>query len=94
MTRLLRNEAQDARSDLEESLERQGDAETLAALVVAGGLGAMKKTETDELWMYVSSLRRSCFTDVCLVGSLKTADDRTCLSPAGGRCHEKGCTIR
>jgi coatomer subunit epsilon len=47
----MRNDVQDAKSDLEESLEKQpGDAETLAALTVAGGLGAMKKTETDELW--------------------------------------------
>jgi coatomer protein complex subunit epsilon len=51
VTRILRNEVQDARSDLEESLEKQpGDSETLAALAVAGGLGAMKKTETEELW--------------------------------------------
>lgn len=51
VTRILRNEIQEAKSDLEESLEQQkGDGETLAALVVAGGLGATKKTETDELW--------------------------------------------
>lgn len=51
VTRILRNEVQDARSDLEESLEKQpGDSETLAALAVAGGLGAMKRTETEELW--------------------------------------------
>ena len=51
MTRILRNEIQDAKSDLEEALEMQvGEAETLAALTVAAGLGAMKKTEADELW--------------------------------------------
>jgi len=51
VTRILRNEVQDAKSDLDESLEKQkGDAETLAALVVAGGLGAMKSSETEELW--------------------------------------------
>lgn len=53
VTRILRNEIQEARSDLEESLEQQkGDAETLAALVVAAGLGAMKKADADELWGY------------------------------------------
>ncbi|KAF9006154.1 coatomer complex protein [Cyathus striatus] len=51
ITRLLRNEIQEAKSDLEESLEQQkGDAETLAAYVVAAGLGAMKKVEAEELW--------------------------------------------
>lgn len=56
VARILRNEVQDARSDLEESLEKQSDdAETLAALTVAGGLGAMKKTETDELWTRLKS---------------------------------------
>lgn len=51
VTRILRNEIPEAKSDLEESLGQQkGDAETLAALVVAAGLGAFKKTETEELW--------------------------------------------
>ncbi|RDB20839.1 Coatomer subunit epsilon-1 [Hypsizygus marmoreus] len=51
VTRILRNEIPEAKSDLEESLEQQkGDAETLAALVVAAGLGALKKAETEELW--------------------------------------------
>jgi len=51
VTRVLRNEIPEAKSDLEESLEQQkGDAETLAALAVAAGLGATKKGEADELW--------------------------------------------
>ncbi|KAG5647806.1 hypothetical protein DXG03_007728 [Asterophora parasitica] len=51
VTRILRNEIQEAVSDLEESLEQQkGDAEATAALVVAAGLGALKKAEADELW--------------------------------------------
>ncbi|KAF8074860.1 coatomer complex protein [Lyophyllum atratum] len=51
VTRILRNEIPEAKSDLEESLGQQkDDAETLAALVVAAGLGAMKKAETEELW--------------------------------------------
>ncbi|KAF9466078.1 coatomer epsilon subunit-domain-containing protein [Collybia nuda] len=51
VTRILRNEISEAKSDLEESLEQQtADAETLAALVVAAGLGALKKVDTDELW--------------------------------------------
>ncbi|KNZ74538.1 putative coatomer subunit epsilon [Termitomyces sp. J132] len=51
VTRILRNEIQEAKSDLDESLEQQkGDPEATAALVVAGGLGALKKHETEELW--------------------------------------------
>lgn len=51
VARIMRNEVQEAKSDLEESLEQQkGDAEALAALVVAAGLGAMKKAEAEELW--------------------------------------------
>ncbi|GLB41914.1 putative the coatomer is a cytosolic protein complex that binds to dilysine motifs and reversibly associates with Golgi non- clathrin-coated vesicles, which further mediate biosynthetic protein transport from the ER, via the Golgi up to the trans Golgi network [Lyophyllum shimeji] len=51
VTRILRNEIPEAKSDLDEALTQQeGDVETLAALVVAGGLGAMKKHETEELW--------------------------------------------
>ncbi|KAG6919503.1 hypothetical protein DXG01_005093 [Tephrocybe rancida] len=51
VTRILRNEIQEAKSDLDESLEQQkGNAEATAALVVAGGLGAMKKPETEALW--------------------------------------------
>jgi coatomer protein complex subunit epsilon len=51
VTRILRNEIPEAKSDLEESLEQhKGDAETLAALVVAAGLGALKKPDTEDLW--------------------------------------------
>ncbi|KIL69253.1 hypothetical protein M378DRAFT_157503 [Amanita muscaria Koide BX008] len=51
ITRILRNEIQEAQSDLDESLKEQpGDAETLAALCIAGTLGAMKPRETEELW--------------------------------------------
>jgi coatomer protein complex subunit epsilon len=51
VTRLLRNEIHEAKSDLEDSLSQQSDdAETLAAYVVAAGLGATKKAEADELW--------------------------------------------
>ncbi|KAF8634556.1 hypothetical protein AX17_004146 [Amanita inopinata Kibby_2008] len=56
ITRILRNEIHEAKSDLEESLEQQtGDAETLAALCVAAGLGGLKRQETEELWMRLSS---------------------------------------
>jgi coatomer subunit epsilon len=57
VTRLLRGEAQEAKSDLEEAISQQGghaDAETLAASVVAAGLGP-KKGDADELWRYVRS---------------------------------------
>jgi coatomer protein complex subunit epsilon len=54
VTRVLRNEWAEARSDLEESLSRQGagshPADTLAALVVATELGAPKRTEAEDLW--------------------------------------------
>jgi coatomer protein complex subunit epsilon len=54
VTRLLRNEIQEAKSDLEESLQQnKNDPETLAAFVVAGGLGALKREETEEYWTYV-----------------------------------------
>ncbi|KAJ6581525.1 coatomer epsilon subunit-domain-containing protein [Mycena capillaripes] len=50
VTRILRNEIPEAKSDLEESLEQQkGDAETLAAFVVAAGIES-KKDEAEELW--------------------------------------------
>ncbi|KAJ6518825.1 coatomer complex protein [Mycena sanguinolenta] len=50
VTRILRNEIPEAKSDLEESLEQQKvDAETLAAFVVAAGIES-KKGEADEMW--------------------------------------------
>ncbi|KAK6992255.1 heme peroxidase [Favolaschia claudopus] len=50
VTRILRNEIPEAKSDLEESIEQQkGDGETLAAFVVAAGIES-KKGEADELW--------------------------------------------
>ncbi|KAF5328312.1 hypothetical protein D9611_014274 [Ephemerocybe angulata] len=56
VTRLLRNEIQEAKSDLEESLQQnKTDAETLAAVVVAGGLGGLKKNETEEYWSQLAS---------------------------------------
>ena len=60
VTRLLRGEVQEAKSDLEEAKLQQGgrdDAETLAASVVAAGLGP-KKGEADELWRCV---KKECF---------------------------------
>ncbi|KAF7430843.1 hypothetical protein PC9H_006557 [Pleurotus ostreatus] len=51
VTRILRNEFQEAKSDLEESLTQQkDDAEALAAHVVASGLAPSKKGEADDLW--------------------------------------------
>lgn len=55
VTRILRNEIPEAKSDLEESLGQQkGDAETLAAFVVAAGIES-KKGEAEELWTCVVS---------------------------------------
>jgi coatomer protein complex subunit epsilon len=55
VTRLLRGEVQEAKSDFEEAVLQQGghdDAETLAASVVAAGLDP-KKGDADELWRWV-----------------------------------------
>jgi len=52
VTRILRGEIQEAKSDLEESREQEkGDAETEAAYVVSAGLGAQKKSEAEEVWL-------------------------------------------
>jgi coatomer subunit epsilon len=51
VTRILQKDVQAAKSDLDEALVHQkNDSDTLAALVVAGGLGAMKKNETEDAW--------------------------------------------
>lgn len=52
VARILRGEIQEAKSDLEESIEQQKgkDAEAQAAFIVAGGLGALKRDETETLW--------------------------------------------
>ncbi|OBZ73946.1 Coatomer subunit epsilon [Grifola frondosa] len=58
VTRLLRGEVSAAKSDFEEAVSQQGgtaDAETLAALTVASGLGTSKLTEADEFWSQLSS---------------------------------------
>ena len=50
----MRGEIQGAKSDLEEALEQhKGDGETEAAYAVVAGLGALKRTEADELWSWV-----------------------------------------
>jgi len=52
ITRILRGEIQEAKSDLDESLEqRRSDSETEAAYIVAAGLGALKRAEAEELWL-------------------------------------------
>ncbi|KZV74507.1 hypothetical protein PENSPDRAFT_601321 [Peniophora sp. CONT] len=57
ITRLLRGEIVDARSDLEEAVAQQNgheDAETLAASAVAAGL-APKKADAEEIWSHLIS---------------------------------------
>jgi coatomer protein complex subunit epsilon len=52
VTRLLRGEVIEARSDFEEAVSQQNgheDAETLAAMAVAAGL-APKRPDVDDLW--------------------------------------------
>ncbi|KAF9044532.1 hypothetical protein BDZ89DRAFT_1109119 [Hymenopellis radicata] len=55
VTRILRGEVDAAKSDLEESLQQQQDAETLAAFVVATGLSPSKMPEANELWTKFAS---------------------------------------
>ena len=51
ITRILRGEVNEAKSDLDEALEQQkGDTEAAAALVVASTLGASKPQEAEALW--------------------------------------------
>ena len=62
VTRILRNEIPEAKSDLEEAqTQESGDAETAAAFVVAAGLGATKKAEAEDLWTYVHTIIASIF---------------------------------
>ena len=64
VTRILRGEIREAKSDLDESLEQQkGDAETEAAYVVSVSLGALKKAEAEEVWMYVPIFFASLFVN-------------------------------
>jgi len=70
VARILRGEIQEAKSDLEESLEQQkGNSEAQAAYLVAAGLGALKKSEAEDLWLYVLEI---CF--------LPTYTDRSLVS--------------
>lgn len=56
ITRILRGDVQESKSDLEESLSQQpDDVETQAAYVVAAELGALKRPEADELWAKFAS---------------------------------------
>jgi len=58
VTRILRNEFVEAKSDLEESLEQhKEDSEALAASAVASGLSSTKKgeTEANELWIRMTA---------------------------------------
>ncbi|ESK84893.1 coatomer subunit [Moniliophthora roreri MCA 2997] len=72
VTRILRNEISEAKSDLEESLEQQkNDAEALAAYVVASGLGPSKKGDADESW---SRLQKEHSSHPLVVDVAKKAD--------------------
>jgi coatomer protein complex subunit epsilon len=65
VTRILRGEIPEAKSDLEESLQQQkDDAEAEAAYAAAAGLGAFKKAEAEELWSYVP-YQTQCIYFVC-----------------------------
>jgi len=58
VTRLLRGEVPEAKSDFEEAISQQGgheDAETLAANAVAAGLGTTRKGDAELLWSRLTS---------------------------------------
>ncbi|KAL1723046.1 coatomer epsilon subunit-domain-containing protein [Schizophyllum commune] len=56
VTRILRNEFQAARSDIEEAMQQNaGDAEALAAYTVAASLAPQQKGEADELFARLQS---------------------------------------
>lgn len=58
ITRLLKGDVSGAKSDLEEAVAQQGgtaDAETLAAMTVASGLGTTKLAEADQHWSQLIS---------------------------------------
>lgn len=80
VTRILRNEIPEAKSDLEECLQqKKGDSEAEAAYVVAAGLGAKKPSEAEELWTCVSlmSYELPCvLTNPPIHLLLATADSR------------------
>ena len=90
VTRILRGEIQEAKSDLEESLEQQkGDVETEAAYVVAAGLGALKKNEADELWLWVPKLVLSKFWFI-EPHDKQEIDCGLSISSLSARCDSKG----
>ncbi|KLO08745.1 hypothetical protein SCHPADRAFT_834954 [Schizopora paradoxa] len=60
VTRLLRGEVAEAKSDLEEALHAGEDEETLMASVVAAGLQPTKKGEADELFAELAKKFPSC----------------------------------
>ncbi|EMD39205.1 hypothetical protein CERSUDRAFT_112883 [Gelatoporia subvermispora B] len=58
VTRLLKGEVPAAKSDFEEAVSQQGgtpDAETLANMTVAAGLGTSKLAEAEQLWSQLAS---------------------------------------
>lgn len=68
VTRLLRGEVTEAKSDLEEAISQEGaDDETIAAYAVAATLKPSKKGEGDEWWRYVLT-RHSPSLLTCDVG--------------------------
>ncbi|TDL21817.1 hypothetical protein BD410DRAFT_771159 [Rickenella mellea] len=54
VTRLLRGEVPEAKSDLEEALKSEENAETFCASIVAAGLGTGKKADADQLFSHLS----------------------------------------
>ncbi|KAH8103983.1 coatomer epsilon subunit-domain-containing protein [Cristinia sonorae] len=58
ITRLLKGEISGAKSDFEEAVSQQGgkvDAETLAAMTVAAGLGSGKQVDVEQYWSQLTT---------------------------------------
>ncbi|GBE86545.1 predicted protein [Sparassis crispa] len=78
VTRLLKGEISGAKSDFEEAVSQSGgvaDAETLAAMTAAAGLGASKYAEADQLWSQLTSEYPKFPLVVDLTGKAELFDD-------------------
>jgi len=70
VTRLLRGEVSEAKSDLEEAISQGGaDDETVAAYAVVASLRPSKKGEGDEWWRYVLTCHFS-LVSACTIANL------------------------
>ena len=73
-----------AKSDLEEAMQNEEDAESLAAFVVAAGLAPSKKGEADELFECVT-LNRCTFLSFFIFTENYLQNIRSTRSPSTWR---------